>query len=358
MCTACKINPEKADAFAEQLIQTLNQGALSLMLSIGHRTGLFDTMKDMPPSTSLEIAKASGLNERYVREWLGAMTTSQVVETHGDQPKFHLPAEHAAFLTRAAGADNIGIFAQYISQLGQVEDPIINCFQNGGGVPYAAYSRFHEIMAEDSGQSVLSSLIDTILPLVDGLTEKLQSGIEVLDIGCGSGLALILMAQTFPNSQFTGYDLCLEPLESAYESAKELGLTNIQFQQKDLTWFDPKQQFDFITAFDAIHDQARPDNVLTGIYKALKPDGTFLMQDIDASSKPQNNIDHPIGTLLYTVSCMHCMTVSLAQQDGVGLGAMWGVEKAQQMLKEAGFSKVTINRLEHDFQNCYYVIER
>jgi hypothetical protein len=177
----------KAQAFAERLLTILNDGALCLMISIGHRTGLLDAMRDAAPSTSAEIAARAGLNERYVREWLGAMVTGRIVNIDPARNRFSLPPEHAAFLTRAAGADNIGVFAQYIALLGSVEDEIVECFKKGGGVPYARFPRFHEVMAEDSGQSVLSSLESHIVPLVPGLREKLTSGIHVLDLGCGRG---------------------------------------------------------------------------------------------------------------------------------------------------------------------------
>ncbi len=358
MCVICEFNQAKAEGFGNHLFEILNHSALSLMISIGHRTGLFDAMNEMKPATSQEIAGASGLNERYVREWLNAMSVGRIVEVDELGKRYRLPAEHAAVLTRANPTDNMAIFAQYIPELAQVEDKIIGCFKNGGGVAYSEFNRFHEVMAEDSGQSVLASLLHSILPLAPGIIERLEKGITVLDIGCGSGKALTLMAETYPNSQFTGYDLCIEPLETASLNAMEKGLKNIYFEQIDLTHAKVNKTFDFITAFDAIHDQARPDKVLQFISDSLNPNGIFLMQDIDGSENVRNNMDHPLGPFLYTISTMHCMTVSLAQDGGMGLGTMWGTEKAQRMLKEAGFSEVTENRLEHDPQNCYYVVTK
>ncbi|MHC4322985.1 MAG: class I SAM-dependent methyltransferase [Planctomycetota bacterium] len=336
------------------MLDILNNGALSLMISIGHRTRLFDTMRNIPPSTSNQIAEAAGLNERYVREWLGAMLTGGIIECDLEGKFFSLPLEHAACLTREAAPDNIAVFAQYIPLLGAVEDPIVNCFKKGGGVPYSSYQRFHEVMAEDSGQTVVAALIDHILPLTPGLVESLQSGIDVLDVGCGIGRALNLMASTFPKSRFTGYDLSEEAVRTGRMEAEKSGLTNLQFEQKDLTTSDIIKHYDLITAFDAIHDQARPDTVLAAIAGALKADGIFLMQDIAASSYMLENRGHPAGPLLYTISCMHCMSVSLAQ-NGAGLGAMWGREKAVEMLQEAGFSRIEIKSLPHDFQNNYFI---
>lgn len=215
MCVVHQIEAVKSESFADNLLQMLNHGALTVMISIGHRTGLFDTLSKLPAATSERISEASGLNERYVREWLGAMTTGKIIQCDPESKTYSLPEEHAAFLTRQAGADNIGVFAQYIPLMGTVEDKIIDCFKNGGGVPYSEFGRFHEVMAEDSGQSVVSSLIELILPSVPGIVKKLEKGIDVLDLGCGRGKALNLMARVFPNSRFVGYDLSEEAIEFA-----------------------------------------------------------------------------------------------------------------------------------------------
>jgi 2-polyprenyl-3-methyl-5-hydroxy-6-metoxy-1,4-benzoquinol methylase len=212
-------------------------------------------------------------------------------------------------------------------------------------------------MAEDSGQSVLSSLTTILVPGIQGLHDKLTRGSRVLDVGCGSGKAMIALAMHYPNSQFVGYDLCEEPIHSANDEVKSRGLSNVTFEVKDMTNAEIDRKFDVITAFDSIHDQARPDIVLDFIFNSLADDGIFLMQDIDAHTEQHKNIEHPLGSLLYTISCMHCMTVSLAQ-GGMGLGAMWGEEKAVEMLKDAGFTSVEIQRFEHDIQNCYYTVSK
>jgi SAM-dependent methyltransferase len=326
------------------------------MISIGHRTGLFDTLARTGAGTSTEIAARADLNERYVREWLGAMLTGGIVEYEPATARFSLPAEHAGSLTRAGGADNMAVFTQYVGALGYVEDEIVDCFRHGGGVPYSSYPRFHDVMAEDSGQSVLSSLESHILPLVPGLTERLARGIDVLDLGCGRGLILARLAARYPASRFTGIDLSGDAI--AWARANASGLSNLSFEARDLSNYAawaPAGAYDFITTFDAIHDQARPLEVLKGIRRALRPDGVYLMQDISGTGHVHRDVEHPLGTLLYTVSCMHCMTVSLAQ-GGEGLGAMWGEEKTVEYLKGAGFSHVQKNKLAHDVQNNWYVV--
>ena len=242
------------------------------MASIGHRTGLFDAMRDQPPQTSGEIASRAGLNERYVREWLGAMVTSGVINVDPESVRYHLPPEHAAYLTRAAGADNLAVFAQYVPLLGNVEDDIVECFKKGGGVPYERFPRFHAVMAEDSGLSVLSSLESHILPLIPGLAEQLARGLRGLDAGCGSGRTLNRLAELFPKSRFVGMDLSKEAIRAARDEASAKGLKNVEFAAVDLSEFDQTaepESFDFITTFDAVHDQGKPLNLLKGIYRAL-----------------------------------------------------------------------------------------
>lgn len=362
MCLACQtqLDPKTMDAFGEKVVGIMNQSALGLMISVGYRAGLFESMKQLPAAATSEgIAEAAGLNERYVREWLGAMATGGIVDVDESGKLFHLPASHAAMLTESGEGECMAHLTQYISLMGSVEDRILYCFKHGGGVPYSKFPRFHEVMAADSGQSVVACLMDHILPLAPGLVMALKNGIRVLDIGCGRGNALRLMAEAFPQSEFVGCDLSEEAVDHARTKAFETGLENITFEVRDLTTFNedaPRDAFDLITAFDAIHDQARPDHVLAGIRRALKPTGTFLMQDIGASSNIAENREHPIGPLLYTISCMHCMTVSLAQ-GGLGVGAMWGEQMTREFLANAGFTKVRRHTLDHDIQNYYYIAD-
>jgi SAM-dependent methyltransferase len=168
-------------------------------------------------------------------------------------------------------------------------------------------------------------------------------------------MALRLLAQRYPKSRFTGLDFAEDAITWAREQAAGDALANLRYEVADAAEITFARAFDIIFTFDAIHDQKRPDLVLANIARALRPDGVYLMQDIHASSLPHENVDHPAGPLLYTVSTMHCMTVSLAY-GGMGLGTMWGRQLAEQMLRDAGFGSIAIHRLAHDFQNDYYVI--
>jgi SAM-dependent methyltransferase len=343
-----------AEEFAERMLGTMNEAAVALMVSVGHRTGLFDVMAGMPAATSAEIAARAALDERYVREWLAAMTAGRIVEYDAATGVYVLPAEHAAWLTRAAGMKNLAIGMQYIGVMAQVEDQIVECFRHGGGVPYSAFPRFQAVMAEDSGGVQDATLIDVRLPLVPGLIDRLGEGIDVADVGCGSGHAINLMAAEFPRSRFTGFDLSPEGIGAARAEAGRRGLENARFEERDAAHLGEVARFDFVTTFDSVHDQARPDLMLAGIAAALRPGGVYLCVDTSASSQLEENLGHPLAPFQYTVSCMHCMTVSLAD-GGMGLGSMWGEQTARRMLAEAGFTSVEARRVDGDIINAYFI---
>ncbi|MBV1789813.1 methyltransferase domain-containing protein [Marinobacterium sp. D7] len=345
---------QRANEFAERIAGTLDAGAVAVMLSIGHRTGLLDRMAGMPPATSAEIADACDLNERYVREWLASMVTGGIVEYRPQGKAYQLPAEHAASITRQGSLGNLAVYSQHIALLGAVQDQILARFESGEGTRYGDYPCFHEIMAEDSGMTVLSQLFDTLLPLVEGLGERLEQGIDVLDAGCGRGRALTAMARRYPRSRFVGYDLCAEAIEYANRVVEREGLDNIRFEVRDLTDFDDRDCFDLITSFDAVHDQKDPGTLIGSYFRALRPGGHYLMQDIGGSAYLENNLEFPLASMLYAVSCCHCMPISLGQ-GGKGLGTMWGWETAEAMLIDAGFNSVERNTLPHDPTNVWFV---
>jgi len=344
----------KAEEFASKMFQFLNSGMLSLIISIGYKTDLFDIIAQLKPSTSQEISQAAKLNERYIREWLGAMVTGNIIEYDPLTEKYFLPKEHSAFLTRKSGIDNLAVLAQYVSLMGNVEDKIVECFRNGGGLPYSEYPKFQQLQAEETARIFDSKLTNQILPLIPKINNRLNDGIKVLDIGCGRGRAVNLMGKAFSRSKFTGCDISNEGILSAKEEAKNMGLTNVQFEIKDALLVEELGKFDLITAFDTIHDQAQPTKVLNAINASLHNDGFFLMQDIAASSKVEKNIDSLLAPTLYTISTMHCMSVSLAF-DGEGLGTMWGKELAVNKLTEAGFKNIKVKNVEGDIMNYYYV---
>jgi len=346
------------EAFGDRVVGMLNEAALTFMLSIGHRTGLLDTLRRLNRgATTHEIADEAGLDERYVREWLGALVTGRVIDYDPPTRSYLLPPEHAAWLTREATPNNLAGVMQFMPMLGKIEDHVLDCFHNGGGVPYEKFERFHEVMAEESFQTVVAALDDHVLPLVDGLVESLERGVEAVDVGCGRGLALMHLAKRFPNSRLVGYDFSKEAIDWANAESQRRDLTNVRFEVRDAARLDDERRFDVVFTFDAIHDQVDPHAMLAGIHRALVDDGLLLAQDIRSSSHVEKNLDHPVAPFLYTISTMHCMTVSLAH-SGCGLGTCWGEELALKMFDEAGFASVAVHTLDHDIMNNYYVCRK
>jgi 2-polyprenyl-3-methyl-5-hydroxy-6-metoxy-1,4-benzoquinol methylase len=345
---------DRSESFSERLLCALNESAMIMMTSLGHRVGLFDAMDGAGWVRSAGVAERAGLSERYVREWLSVMATSRVVEYRASDRRFRLPPEHAAWLTRRASPNNIAVTAQFLPCFASVESRLVDCFRTGDGLLYDAYGNFHEVMAEDSAQTVLTGLFESTLPMVPGLVERLEKGVVVADLGCGAGRALIAMAERFPNSHFEGFDLCEEPIEQAKVAARSKGLANICFEVRDLAASPVTAAYDFITTFDAVHDQRNPAALLKMIHDALANGGVYLMQDIAGSRDLEKNMDHPFAPLVYTLSTTHCTCVSLGQ-GGPGLGTMWGEETALEMLAEAGFDSVRQERLPHDPLNVYFI---
>ncbi|MEU8346844.1 class I SAM-dependent methyltransferase [Spirillospora sp. NPDC048832] len=342
----------RQEEFTGFVVDVLNKGALALLVSVGHQTGLFDTMSTLPPSTSREIAEAAHLDERYVREWLGGMVVGGVLEYEPGADTYTLPPEHAASLTNSAGVDNLAGMMQYIALMGEVEQQIVECFRNGGGVPYSAYPRFQALQAEETARVYDAALVDTIVPLAPGLTERLRDGIDVLDVGTGQGHAPIVLAQAFPRSRFLGLDQSEDGIAAARAEADRLSLDNVRFTTGDASKIDGR--YDLVTAFDVIHDLARPQEVLNAIAASLRDGGTFLMGDIAASSRLEENIGHPFGPALFGFSVFYCMTTSLST-GGAGLGTVWGEQIARRMLQDAGFTDVQVRSVEGDPVNAYYV---
>ena len=345
---------QAAEAFAGRYIGILNDAAIAVLTSIGHQTGLFETLAQLPAATSEQIADACNLDERYVREWLGGMTAARVVRYDAAARTYALPREHAAVLTSAAGPNNLAILMQHITMMGEVEQKVIDRFRRGGGLSYDDYPHFHRNMAQTSAAVHDIALVDAILPLVPELPARLRNGIDVADIGCGSGHAINLMAKAFPASRFTGFDFSESAIRTARAEAELWGLTNATFELVDVATLTIENCFDLVTAFDAIHDQAHPAAVLKAIHWALRPGGTFLMVDINASSNVEDNIDVPWGSYLYAISTVHCMSVSLGL-DGDGLGTAWGTQLALSMLGTAGFGAAEVRAVESDPFNAYFV---
>jgi len=356
------------ERFSKKMTDVLNMGALNLAMGMGYKVGLFDIMDGMDsPVSSIEIAKTSGLSQRYIEEWLGVMVTGEVImvsRADSGELRYWLPKVHGDFLTRRSGSSNLGVYTQEIPLLSLAAfDGVLNGFRTGEGVGYESYGDFQTFMSELADAKHRQVLVDNFLPSVaDGeVVALLKQGIRVCDLGCGQGIAVCLMAQAFPHSEFWGLDISGEAIQIASDHAGQEGISNVKFQCMDAA--DPstgdefRENFHYITAFDSIHDQTRPMQALQSIHNMLLPGGFFSMVDIAASSDLMDNLDHPMGPFLYAVSLMHCMPVGLVD-GGSGLGMMWGREKAAAMLEKSGFSDVQVAAIPEDSFNDHFLCRK
>ncbi len=362
------MNRNKRESFSKKMTDILNYGALNLAMAIGYRTGMFDVMDGLDsPKTVSAIAERAGLNTRYVKEWLGVMVCGGIVElTVGEagDDLFVLPKEHGDLMARRAGHDNIGLYTQEIPLLTTCAmDPVVQGFKSGEGIGYDQYPKFQDFMSQLANAKHQQVLIDQFLPSIENgqLIQRLKAGIRVCDMGCAEGIALMLMARAFPASKFVGMDISEEAIIKAETSARQQGLHNVTFLQTDATTLKEnrnlEKSFDYVTAFDVIHDLTRPLEALEGVHSILKRGGLFSMVDIAASSSLFENKAHPMGPFLYTVSLMHCMPVGLVD-GGKGLGMMWGHQKAVEMIEDAGFAKVEVLEIPTDSFNSHYFCRR
>jgi 2-polyprenyl-3-methyl-5-hydroxy-6-metoxy-1,4-benzoquinol methylase len=353
---AATIDEARAEAFAERLLGVLDSGMLALLVSVGHQAGLFEALARLgAPATSHEIAREAALDERYVREWLGGMVVGEIVAYDPAEDAYHLPPEHAASTTAAAGPDDLAFFTRYTSLMGAIQPEIVRVFREGGGLPYEAYDTFQVLQRDETARVYDAALVDAIVPLVPGLADRLTAGIDVLDVGTGAGRAVNVLARAFPRSRFLGVDISDEGVALARAEADAWGLPNARFEVADAATVGGR--YDLVTAFDTIHDQARPTDVLTAVAAALRDDGVFLMGDIAMSSRLEENIGAPLAPTVFAFSVFHCLTVSLAY-GGEGLGTAWGEQKARELLAGAGFTEVTTDQIEGDPLNLYYIARR
>jgi len=349
---------EAEEEFCGQMDAVLQHNALGVAIAVGHRTGLIQKLTELQePKTSTEIANATGLNERYVREWLAILVTSSIVNMDKEKDTYFLPRHCVSYFKSHS---NCLLFEELFMMFAPILPQIQQCFKNGGGIPYSSYEEFHQVMSVFSKECHNQTLIQKFLPSIEGMQEKLESGIRYLDVGCGVGIPCMLMAKQYPKSEFYGFDFSEKAINEAREMADSQGLKNVHLVLHDCAVFDSKyeEMFDFITAFDSIHDQARPAEVLSNIYKMLKHGGIFSMVDVNSFSNPADNIGTHLSALKYAISLLHCMPVSLYFDGGVGLGTCWGRELAMKMLKEAGFSDTEERALEWNTFNVHYLSKK
>ena len=347
--TDTAFDPAKVEAFAGKLLPILANGLVSHMIDLGDRTGLFAAAAG--GGTTAEIAARGGLQERYVREWLGCMAVNGIVDYDATDDTYRLVPEHAVLLV---GPGSMAPMAHANTTLAPHVTGVARAFREGGGVSYSEYCpEFTEAM-DGMGRGAFDQfLVQAYLPLDPGLTDQLTEGARAADFACGTGHALVVLAQAFPNSTFTGYDSDPFAIERARAEAAQFGLKNVSFELTDILKASPGESLDAAFMFDALHDQVDPTGVLAVVHGALRPGGTFLLREPHAADDLAGNLGNPMAGVMYAVSTLHCLTVSLAH-GGAGIGTAFGEGQARRLLRDAGFQDPEVHPAPgHPFDAVY-----
>jgi 2-polyprenyl-3-methyl-5-hydroxy-6-metoxy-1,4-benzoquinol methylase len=351
------IDPQKVKASGERIFGYLKGMGVSAMIYLGDTLGLYRALNGAGPVTSVELAKKTGLHERWVREWIRGQAASGLIDYKGDD-RFELSPEVALFLADENSPKlAVGIFSDLPQRMAVVER-LPESFKTGLGLNYDARGAEGARGIERVfGNWYRFTLVSQVLPKLDGLVEKLQAGAKAADIGCGAGIALVEMAKAFPRAQFHGYDISQHALARAEENKARAGLKNLTFHNVKNESLPTDASFDFLTTFDCIHDMTHPFEMIHAIRKALKPDGTWFIADVKSLPTFEENLEkNPMTTLLYAFSVMGCMSSALSEPGGAGLGTLGFNEAvARKTTAEAGFSRFT----RHDFENplnAYYEV--
>jgi len=327
---------DKIKKFSAQVSGDIGAAMLGALSYIGDRLGIFSALAELGNVTSADLAKRTGLSERYLREWLSAMAAAGYLNYDAAAKTYAMPPEHAMVLARDDSPFFAGGFIEMIVPQMSIAPKVMESFKNGRGVSQSEYPpETWEAMERASASMYRHQLVRKWLPTMPQVVEKLTNGGSSLDVGCGSGRAAIAIATAFPKAEVSGFDAHAGSLERARANAKTAGLGDrITFEVVDCTKL-PAAKFDFVSTFDVVHDSVDPDALLKSIRGALKPGGTYLMVEVNVSSNVEDNIN-PMGKLMYSMSTLYCMTVSLAH-GGAGIGACMGEAKARELVAAAGF---------------------
>lgn len=325
---------DRIEAFLDRFVGFVSGATTIGLLAIADRVGLLAWLGANEPGTADEIAEHASLDPRYVLEIMSGLAAAGVVEYDPATEIFTLPPEHALFLSSEGSPYYMGGWFDMIPEAMSRIDALAEVAREGGGIPFSEFGA-EAIRGIDRGNTPSQTifLISRWLPAVPGLIDRLEAGIRVADVGCGSGTVARLIADAYPASSVVGID----PSEKSLLEARKRGahLTNLSFVASSASDLADHGSFDLITTFDVVHDMSDPLGGMKGIRTALNEKGVYLMAEPNASSNLEDNLDDR-GAMLYGISTMHCLTQSLAE-GGAGLGTAWGRQLAEDYAARAGF---------------------
>ncbi len=350
------LDPEALREYSFRVWNFKQGEMVSLMIHLGDRLGLYQVLAGAGPVTPAELAAKTGLQERWLLEWLRGQAAAQLVDYHAPD-RFELTLAGAAVLADEEGSLAFAAGAFTGGTPPETADRLAEAFRSGIGLSYEelgpnAAHRTDRML----GTWVRLALVPQIIPALDGVHEKLEQGATVADVGCGAGTALVAMAEAYPKSKFVGYDPNTHAIERAQQVLDEKGLSNVELHIAGGEALPSEATFDFLITFDCIHDMPHPERVITSIRNAIAPDGTWLIKDIRSHPRFEDNLSHPLLAMFYGFSVSACMSSALSEPDGAGLGTLgFNPEVAEKMVREAGFTSF----IPHDFDdpaNLYYEV--
>lgn len=357
MTATAPIDPERFKEYAKLVFGALGGAMTSAMIYLGDRMGLYHALAGQGALTSAELAQRTGLDERWLREWLHQQGSAGVL-LHRGGGRFELPPEGVAVLAEESHpANGVGFFSQ-IPQMMAIAERLPESFRSGVGLPYDA-------MGPEGARGIerglapwfRALLVPLALPRVPGVVAMLEAGIDVADVGCGAGVALLTMAKAFPNSRFHGYDISQHALVRAEANRVEAGLGNAKFHDALIDPLPEDGRFGFLTTFDCLHDMTNPGGVIASIRRAIRDDGVWFVADIKAQPDYEQNVaKNPMAAMMYGTSVLTCMSSALSEPGGLGLGTLGlHADLARKLAEDAGFTRFEALELGHPV-NAFYVV--
>jgi 2-polyprenyl-3-methyl-5-hydroxy-6-metoxy-1,4-benzoquinol methylase len=352
MASEVQLDQEKLEGFVERIVLDVGTAMRGGLMYIGDRLGIFAALAESGPVTSAGLSQQTGLDERYLREWLAAMATAEYLEHDSEGDTYFLPPEHALPLADEEFPFFTGGLMQMIVPTVTVAPQVAEAFKSGRGVTQDQYlPDMYEGIERLTAPWYKHELVQAWIPAMPGVQEKLEAGGSACDVGCGSGRAPITIARALPAAELHGYDVHAGSIERARANAEAEGVADrVTFTVADGAEL-PQGRFDLITTFDVVHDSADPVGLMSAIRGALREDGTYLMLEMNASGDVEEN-RNPLGKFLYNVSTLYCMTTSLAH-GGAGIGACMGQEKARELAYASGFTHFRKLPIEEPFSVLY-----
>ncbi|UCE86048.1 MAG: methyltransferase domain-containing protein [Deltaproteobacteria bacterium] len=351
------LDAQKLKRYARHVFGLMSGATASAMIYLGDRMGLYRALRDGGPATSAELAERTGLHERWLREWLYAQGAAGILEHLGGE-RFGMTPEAVALLANedhpAFGA---GMFSQ-LPQLMGVLERLPESFRTGLGLPYDAFGPEGARGVERGfAPWYRNLLVPMALPRLDGVLAKLDAGVQVADVGCGSGVALTELGRRFPRSHFHGYEISAHALERAEARRREAGLANVSFHDSRVDPLPEDARFQLVTTFDCLHDMTDPAATMRAIRGAIAADGVWLIAEVKAKPSYQRNVDeNPMAAMMYGISVLSCMSSSLSEPGGAGLGTLGlSEERAREMTRAAGFTRFTPLDFGHPV-NAFYEV--